>query len=204
MGGRLQPAHKLADSGVLRPGDAGQILGQAGGLHHVVAGAAAAVTEAIGDELTVCDVPLADIFPNIFTDGVDIRPAVGNVEMGQHLGAVDPFPGKGVVGERIGLVPGQFGGQEIPQAAALHDLGDSGRIAEGVRLPEGVRLIMQIVPKIPLAFDKLANQAFAAGHVAVAFDPGAAVWLPAALSRLPADPLVDGGVIAAHPVDIGH
>ena len=53
-------------------------------------------------------------------------------EVGEDAGAVDAFPPEGVVGEFVGLVPGDLLGEEPAGAGVVDELGQGGAVAEGV------------------------------------------------------------------------
>ena len=198
----FQLLHEAADGGVLGLGAALQILAAPCHFHHFILGSAAAVTEAIGNQLPVRHILLTDgvgalgaVY--ILIEVLGSRPDVGFVQVREHAGAVQALPVEGVIGELVGVVPGHLGGQEVFHAAALHDLGNSGGVTEGIRQPEGVGGKAEVFPGEPLAPQELAHHGFAGGDVAVAFHPNAAVGLIAALCHLFLNPLEQLGIVAA-------
>ena len=100
-------------------------------------------------------------------------------EVGEHLGSVEPAPPEGVAGQLIDLVPGDFGGHEIVDAALFENLRQRNRIAEYVGQPENFAVHAEFLFEKPLAVQKLPHERFARGHVAVRFEPHAALRLPA-------------------------
>lgn len=123
---------------------------------------------------------------------------MGPVEMHQNPGTVNSLPDKGIVGELIGVIPGNLGGQEILHAAALHDLGQRRAVAEGVRQPESIGCVAEILPGELLPPDELADHVLAGRDIAVALDPHAAVGLVAPLCHALLDVLEQVGL---HPLD---
>ena len=205
----LHPLAKLvkigAGKGLTNPGQAGHtVLHPVGGLQHGAGRAAAAVAVAVGDQNVVVDVlilvalPAADDRVGMEHSVVGGKEALLLVlpnaqrgdQMGQDLRTVDAAPAEGVVGHLVELVPRQFGGHEIFDAAFLHDLGQRAGIAEHVRQPEDAVFHAELLPEEALAVKELPHQTFAAGQVAVRLHPHAALRLPAALPH----PLLHAGV----------
>ena len=122
--------------------------------------------------------------------------------MRDDLGAVHAAPDKGVRRERIEIAPAHFGRIEVFHPAALHDLRDRRVVAEGIRKPERVGGVAEILPGEALSVEELTHHRFAAGDVAVALDPNAAVRLVSSLRHAFLDPLENGGVFTAHPVEM--
>ena len=200
LGVGFQLLHKAADRGVVCLGAAFQVVAAPGDFHHFKLGSAAAVTKAVGDELAVRHILLAHSVRAlgavyILIEILGGRPHVGLVQMGKNPGAVDALPIEGVIGELVGVVPGHFRGEEVLHVAALHNLGNSGGITEGVRQPEGVGGIAEILAGEPLAPQELADHGLAGGNVAVAFHPDAAVGLIAALLDLFLNPGEELGIV---------
>ena len=162
---------------------------------------------AVGKQLPVGDVFLPDGVGALgvvhqLIEGLGVGAQVGLVQVSQDLGAVYAPPEKGVVGELVGIVPGHFGGQKVLDAAALHDLGNGRGVAEGVRQPEGVGQVAEVLFGEALAPEELADHGLAGGDVAVALHPDAAVGLIAALLDLFPDPLEKLGVVPPDPLAV--
>ena len=191
--GGVQLFHEVAHAHELRPGHAFHVGQAAGHLDLLKLRAAAAVAKAVADHLHLAQALVLDhVAPAVFRihevgQGLGAGEVMGLGEVGEHLRAVQARPGEGIVGEVRGVVPGHLGGDEVVHAALLHDLGDGGGVAEGIRQPEGVGGIAEVLAGEALAPEKLADHALAAGDVAVALHVHRAVGLVAALQHLGAD-----------------
>ena len=195
---RLQLAHELRYRLVTAAGHALQVGHAPRHLQHFKLRSAAAVALAVGEQ--------PPVGAAVFIDGVvalrDLvqrqrrGPDVRAVQVRQHLRAVQPLPVEGGVGERIGVVPGHLGGQEILHPAALHDLRNGVGVAEGVGQPERVRGVAKAAARVTLPPHELTHHVLAARQVAVALHPYAAVGLVAPLLDRRADALEQLGVVA--------
>ena len=103
------------------------------------------------------------------------------------------------MGEDVVLVPGQLLGEEPPDAAPPHDLGQGGRVAEDVGQPDVLGLDPELAQIEPLAVEDLADQRLPRGDVAVGFDPHAAGRLQTAFGDPHLHPLPEVGVVVTHP-----
>ena len=70
---------------------------------------------------------------------------MGFVEMGEHLCSVNSLPIECIVREGVCVVPIYFGGKEIIDTAALHNLRNCGAVTEGVGQPEAVGSKIEIL-----------------------------------------------------------
>ena len=175
----------------------------ASGFQHFPAGAAAAITIAIGDEDIIVHFLILIAFPTAH-DGIGMQRAViGGEELlhtladsqrgdkvGEHPSSVDTFPHHGIVGDHVELVPGELGGHKVIDAGFLHDLGQRSGIAKHVGQPQHPVFLAEFLFEEPLAIEELAHQAFACTQVAVCFQPHTAFRLPAAFINA----LLDFGV----------
>ncbi len=153
-----------------------QVRGAARRCQHFTGGAAAAVAITEREQghaaaavvpvvaLGVREVPAAD-FGTV---------AVHRREMREEPGAVNPLPAEGVVRHPVDLVPGDLLGQEPAAAGRLDDLRQRGGVAEGVRQPRFPAFDAELRQEEAFALQELPRHRFAAGHVAVRFDPHAA------------------------------
>ena len=188
-------------------------------LDHLGGGAAAAVPVAEGQEEFPVE-GLLTIFPPGSLDlgrgesaavGGDAaflrRPPLGRglEAVGQDLGPVQAAPAEAVVWEAIVLVPAQFGGHEVAHAASHRDLGQGGRVAEGIGEPEHGRAGVAEEPaEVAPAEEELADEGLAGREVRIGLHPHPAQGLPAALGRPGFDLLDEGGVVLFHEgVELG-
>ena len=185
-----------------------------GHFQHLAGGAAAAVAVAKGHQDVVVDLLVLIALPAAH-DGVRVQAAVvggekvllhvlphvnGGDEVREHLAAVDAAPDEGVVGDLVDLVPGQLGGHEIVDAAALHDLRQGAGIAEHVRQPEDAAVYAELILEKALAVHELPDEGLAGGEVGVGLHPHAAFGLPAALGHALLHARVHLGVALAQEV----
>ena len=161
--------------------------------NHASRGSAASVSVSVGNE----NLP-AQIFIFKFTPGADngfgsdfsivgrasarYRHAGGRYvhKICQHFRPVDPAPPEQVVGYGIILVPADFRCHKGIQAAQLHNLRERPAVAEHVRQPQKMAFFAEFFFDKADPVQELAGKAFPGGHVAVRFQPHAAVRLPAA------------------------
>ncbi len=178
-----------------------QVLQAAGPFHDLAGGAASAVAPAEGGQGAggaallgiVADGPGQLRAAETGVVGVDGR------EVGEDAGAVDAFPPEGVVGEGVGLVPGDLLGEEPLVAGEPGQLRVGGGVAEGVRQPDPLGLDAEMVHEEPLAVDELTGEGLSAGQVAVGLDPHAADRRPLSLGHRLLDPLPHVRGVVAHP-----
>ena len=111
--------------------------------------------------------------------------------MGQHLGAVHPFPAEGIVGHPVVLVPTDLRGHKHVDPGFFQDLGQRPGIAEHVREPQVFHVFSKFLFQETAADQELAGQGFPTGQVAVRLHPHAAVCLPAALFHALFDLFID-------------
>jgi hypothetical protein len=109
---------------------------------------------------------------------------VDSVEVNGNFAAVNSLPDKGLIGKGIGVIPAELRGEEILNSAALHNLGKSCRITEGIGKPEGVGFIAKLITEISLATNKLTAESLRSGEVTVALNPGCAVTLKKDAARV--------------------
>ncbi len=192
----LERVHEVADRGVRRTRASRQILYPPRRLQHLEFGSAAAVAFAIRHEPATGRGFGANARRRPGEIG-GIGTTAERIEMGQHPRAVQPLPVKRVIGEAVGVVPAHFGCEEVFHTAALHDLWNGGAVAEGVREQKTVGGVAEPALRVTLPPQKLAHHALAAGNVAVALDPYAAVRLIASRAHRVRHPLKQGGVVAA-------
>ena len=200
----LQLLHKPGHGLVTAAGRAVQVAQTAGHFQHFKLRAAAAVAAAKGEQAHRRNAlfhngvrAIGDVVQR-FRRGAD----VGAVEVRKHLCSIHALPVERGVGEAGGIVPGHFGGQEIIHAAALHNLGNGKGVTEGIRQPEAVGGIVEILAGKALAPQELAHHVLAAGQVAVAFHPYAAVGLVAAFGHRFLDAGKQLGIVAADDIAV--
>ena len=195
---RFQLLAEIADRHALDLGHAFHIGRAQGGLDHPGRRAAAAVAEAVGKQPQVRRL----LFGQIADAGgavSHVRNQVHPVEVRDDVGSVDAPPDEGVGGELVAVVPAHLGGVEVLDAALLHDLRDRPVVAEGVREPEGVGAVVQVLFGEPLTVEELADHRLAARDVAVAFDIDAAVRLVASLGDALLHLFENRRIIVLHP-----
>ncbi len=185
----------------LDPRGAFQVLQASGALHDLAGGAATSVAPAERGQRpgrgallgVVADRAGHLLAAEAGVVGVDGR------KVGEDAGAVDALPPESVVGELVGLVPGDLLGEEPFVAGQLGELRVGRVVAEGVGQPDALGLHAEVLDEEPLAVHELAGDGFAAGQVAVGLHPHAADRHPLALL----DRLLDAGpharVVVAHP-----
>ena len=199
----LHLLHKVADGGGLDDGNTVQALGALQKFQHTVGGTAAAVTVAVGRQAHVAGA-LVHQFLGHGGEEIHIGNKMGPVQVGQHFAAVQAPPDEGVGREFIQVTPVHLGGVEILDTAAQHDLGDGCAVAEGIRQPERIGLVIQVLHGIALTVEELADHGFAAGDVAVALHPHGTVGLIAALGNPLPDLFVNIRIVLPHPVQVQH
>ena len=79
-------------------------------------------------------------------------------EVREDARPVDALPPEGVVLGRVGVVPGQFLGQEVVAARLFDQLRQVARVAEHVGQPKDPRLITELVHEEALAVQQLADE----------------------------------------------
>ena len=97
--------------------------------------------------------------------GVDGR------EVGEHAGAVEPFPPERVVGEAVLLVPRQLLRHEAGHPTGREHLRQTGRVAEHVGDPHLGAAPPEVPLEVPLPVHDLADEALAGRQVHVGLDP---------------------------------
>src|SRR5699024_2488109 len=107
--------------------------------------------------------------------------------MREDAGAVDALPVEAVMGEGVGVVPGDLLGQEPVEAGAPSELRQSTGVPEAVWQPDSVGLDAEAFPEVGHAEQELADQGLTGGHHRIRFDPHSADREEAAFS----DPLLD-------------
>ena len=112
--------------------------------------------------------------------GIYLRVVAGGNKMGEYPAAVDTFPQEGIIGQFIKFAPADLGGHKIRHAAFLHNLGQSSRIAEHVRQPQGIVIFPEFPTEKLFSQQELTHQGFPRRQVAVGFQPHAAVNFPPA------------------------
>ena len=120
--------------------------------------------------------------------------------MRRYLGAVDAAPDEGISREGVEVRPCHLGGIEILDIRFLHDLRDCAVVAERIGQPECIGGITHVFTGEALTVEELTNHRFAAGDVAVTFDPDTAVRFVTTLGNLLLDAFKNVGVILTHPV----
>lgn len=105
-------------------------------------------------------------------------------------------------GKWLRFVPAHLCGVEIPYAGFLHNLRDSGVVTECVGEPERVGAVSEIFFRESLTIEELTYHGLAAGDVAVAFNPHAAVRFISALGNLLFDTLEYRRIVFSHPVEV--
>ena len=179
---RFQVLEDLAGMGHFKFGAAFQVLFPQGEFDVIPAGTAAAVAVAVRQQEFVQAVLLDPVVPNVNElFGVGGIGVVGG-QVGNDLAAVHALPGEVVVGELVAAVvaPEDLLGHQVFDAAALQNLGQGRRIAEGIGQPEDFAVHAQLIFKVPHTVDQLAHQGFAGSHIGVRFHPHAAFRDPAA------------------------
>ena len=122
--------------------------------------------------------------------------------MHEHPGAVDALPVEVFIGEAVGVVPAQLGGQEIVNRTALHNLWNRRAVTKGIGQPEAVGGIAELLAVVPLAPEELADHRLAGGDVAVTLHPDGAVRLVASLGDFLANALEQRGVVPADQLGV--
>lgn len=97
--------------------------------------------------------------------------------------AVDPLPLEEVVGEGVGLVPGQLGRQEAGDPGTARELRQGTGEAEGIRQPGDRAAPAEALLEVPLAVQELPHESLSTHHLAVRLDPAPADRLPAPLGE---------------------
>ena len=174
--------HEIAYRHALQFGHARHVGGTQRGFDHAWGGAAAPVAVAVGQQAQVGGI-LKRQFAHAGGSVVHVRPAMGAVEVGEHLAAVDALPNEALEGKFVLLVPADLGGVEVFYLAPPHDLRDVGVVTEGIGQPEAIRRVMKVFAGELLPFQELAHHQLARGDVAVALHVHAAVWLVATLGH---------------------
>ncbi len=176
----------------------------AGGFEHLAGRAPASITPAEEIERTVGPIVVLEVLdsPPELADAHVPAVGVSGREVGEDPGTVDALPEEAVMGKDVVLVPGELLGEEPPDAALLHDLGQRGRIAEHVGQPHIVGLDSQFIEVEAFAVDDLADQRFARRNIAVGFDPHASGRLEPAFGDPGFHPLPKLGIVVAHPGEV--
>src|SRR5699024_10044047 len=78
-------------------------------------------------------------------------------EVGEDLRPVDTLPVKGMVREGVGVVPGDFLGEEPVEAGPACQLWQRPGVTETVRQPYAVGLDPELVDEVPLALGELTH-----------------------------------------------
>ena len=188
------------------PGRTLQVLLPQGELDVVPAGAAAPVPVAEGNQEIFQMALLHPVPPDPAQLGRVGAVGVAGGQEGGHLAAVHPLPGEVMVGEGVALVvaPEDLLGHQVAHPALAQQLGQRGRVAEGVRQPEHPAVHPQLLPVEPLAEDQLPHQRLAGGDVGVRLHIHGPLGDPPPGLDGGADPLVQFGVmVAAHLVGGG-
>ena len=195
------PFEELLGGAELDPGRTLQIGGAAPGGHHLAGGSAAAVAPAEQVDPDRRAALLLEVALEVGELGPGQRPVVGigRREVGEDAGAVDALPAEGVVGEGVGLIPGDLLGQEELVAGQCRDLRQRGGVAEGVRQPGLAGLDPEVVQEEPLAGDELAGHRLRAGQVGVGLDPHPADGHEAPRGDVLTDPIEQLGVVVLDP-----
>ena len=124
--------HEGGYRGVFDDRHAVKSLGAVQKFQHGRGGAAASVTVAVGAQTHI-----AGVFIAVAVDDIVQRQNIGNkmgaIEVSYDLGTVDAAPEEGICGKMIQVSPTHFRGVEVRNTDALHDLGNGGTVAEGVR-----------------------------------------------------------------------
>ena len=195
----VQPVHERRDRLRTLLRQAGQIDRALHVLEHSVGRAAAAVAEAVGHKAAVRGGLVNDLIDRR-RHRLRIGDGLHGVEVGQHLAAVQTAPAERVGGHLVHVVPADLGGQEVFHVRFAHDLRNGGVVAERVGQPEAVGGVAEAAAGVALTVDKLARHGLAAGDVAVALDPYAAVRLIASLGHALFNALEDLRIVFFHPV----
>ena len=127
----------------------------------------------------------------------------GRNEMGLHPRTVDPPPHERVVGKARGIVPVDLARYEVFDLTAGENLGQRRRVAEHIRQPQGIPLVIQHTFRGLLPDEKLADQGFPVGDVAVRLDPHAAVGLPLTPLISPLDRIEHRRILPLHNLQLG-
>ena len=125
--------------------------------------------------------------------GIDRR------EVREDAGTVDALPPEGVVRHPIGVVPGEFLGEEVIASGQQRNLRERTGVAKGVRQPHVVRLHAQLFDEEPLALHELTHQGLGTHHVGVRFHPHAAHRVDPALTHARRQALEQLGVVLLNP-----
>ena len=118
------------------------------------------------------------------------------------LGAVDAAPDKRISREDVEVSPCHLGGVEVLDIGLLHDLRDRAIVAERIGQPECIGGITHVFTGEALTVEELTDHCFAAGDVAVTFDPDAAVGFITTFGDLLLDAFENVGVVFSHPVKV--
>lgn len=162
-GGGFQLLHKGIGGGIFDLGAALQILQPSGGFDHLKLRSAAAIAIAKGhqplrERLLAGNVVLVANALNAFQQPSRVGPGIDHKKVRYHAGTVDAFPDKGFIGEAVGIVPGELGGQKSGHTKTLHNLWQGGAVAKGIRQPEYPLLLAELIPDVPGAPQKLADK----------------------------------------------
>src|SRR5512137_1525994 len=126
------------------------------------------------------------------------RAVVRRGPVGQDLRAVVADPDEFVAGERALAVAGPAA--EIGAVAALgQDLDETPRVPEGIEVDGGPRLDAELPGEVAPAEEDLADERFAARHVAVGLDVPAAHDVPLLLADELADPAEERRLVLHDP-----
>ncbi len=164
----------------------------AGAFAHIVGRAATAVAVTGRQQIFVMHIGLLvaieavlDVFHFHVGDITDVL-----ADVGDDFRPVDAAPDKAAVGEAIDRVPGHLGGEEMINAAQLHQLRQATGITEDVRQPRQAGRFAVDADETFLAEDKTPGQCFATGKHRIGFDIHSTGRLPT--SR--ANALLNGSV----------
>ncbi len=77
--------------------------------------------------------------------------------MNKDFGAINPFPGEGIVWEGVTTIvgPEDLGGRKVWDTAASHDLRQGARVAENIREPHQLAVYAEFVLEESLAMAKV-------------------------------------------------
>ena len=183
------------------PGHALQILLPFQVFDVVSGGAASAVAVAEGDQEGIQGPDLGPVFPDV-VHALRIRLiGVACGQEGRDFGAVDPLPGKVMIGETFPVVigPEDLLGDQVIYTAFLKNLRQGTAVSESVRKPEDPAFRTQDVFIVIQAVQKLADQGFPAGHIGIRLDPHGAFGDPSAFFNGFFDPFKKlRSIFAAH------
>ena len=183
---------ELARRAVAHLGQAGEVVHLADVFQHLARRAAAAVAIAEGHEQRVLRLLLLEVGPRAQILGGRRHRVVGagkgakvgrRAEVGQHLGAVQPLPPEGVIGQAIVLAPADLDGEEVLQPGFLDELRQVPGVAEDIGQPQDGRFGVgaEVLAEEGAAEQELARQRLRPAQVAVGLDPHAADRFPASL-----------------------